>query len=401
MEILIIGGGAAGLMAAICAKEENPSARVTIVEAGDRVGKKLLSTGNGRCNLTNAFAKAEDYAPAKVAGVLSQLPPDKLMEKFSGMGLVCRQEGEGRVYPASDAASSVLDALRLTAAHLGAQEVTGFCVSDVQKVKGGFVVRSGDGRQLRGSRMILTVGGQAASKFTGYDAARALGHTVTKLAPALLPVKTDGAGLKGLNGVRCKCAATLLVDGKPVHREEGEVLFKDFGLSGIAVFQLSRILARQKGKCSIELDLLPGMTDAEAEAFLFDRVEALYWRDTDAFFLGMFHKNVGANLLRMAGIGPGAVEDITTSQVKKLARALKHWTHNVTGTQGFQNAQVTVGGVPMSEVDGETLSSRVCSGLYLAGEVLDVDGPCGGYNLHFAFASALTAAKDIRRRFGV
>ena len=392
-DILIIGGGAAGLMAAIAAKEENPAARVTIAEANDRVGKKLLSTGNGRCNLTNAFAKAEDYAPAKVSSVLDQLPPEKVMEKFAEMGLVCRQEGEGRVYPMSDAASSVLDALRLTAAHYGVEEVTGFCVTAVQKNKNGFVLRADDGRQLKGDAVILTTGGQAASKFTGYDAAKALGHTVTALQPALLPVKTDGAGIKGLNGVRCKCAASLLIDGKPVHREEGEVLFKDFGLSGIAVFQLSRVMARKKGKCVIELDLLPEMTDAQAEEFLMDRVESLGWRSTDAFFLGMFHKNVAGNLLRMAGVAGGQVEDMTLSQLKKLARVMKHWQHNVTGTQGWQNAQVTVGGVPMGEVDETTLASRVCRGLYLAGEVLDVDGPCGGYNLQWAWASGAAAGK--------
>ena len=393
-EILIVGGGAAGLMAAVCAKEENPAAHVTVIEANDRVGKKILTTGNGRCNLTNALATAADYAPAKVAGVFDRMPPQKVMEKFAGMGLVCRQEGEGRVYPASDAASSVLDALRLTAAHSGVAEVTGFCVEDVQRSKNGFVVRSGDGRQLRGDALILTCGGQAASKFTGYDAARALGHTVTKLQPALLPVKTDGAGIKGLNGVRCKCAASLLVEGRPVHREEGEVLFKDFGLSGIAVFQLSRIMARQKGKCVIELDLLPEMTDAQVEEFLFDRVETLGWRGMDTFFLGMFHKNVAGNLLRMAGISGGLVEDMTVSQVKKLARVMKRWQHNVTGTQGWQNAQVTVGGVPMDEVDGITLASRVCRGLYLAGEILDVDGPCGGYNLQWAWASGCAAGRN-------
>lgn len=394
MEILVIGGGAAGLMAAICAKEEAPAARVTIVEAGERVGKKLLSTGNGRCNLTNAFARAEDYAPAEIADVFKQLPPEKLMEKFAQMGLVCRQEGEGRVYPASDAASSVLDTLRLTAAHAGVEEVTGFCVSSVQKSGESFILRAEDGRRLRGTRLILTTGGQAASKFTGYALAKTLGHTVTRLSPGLLPVKTDGVGIKGLNGVRCKCAATLFADGKAVCREEGEVLFKDFGLSGIAVFQLSRVLARQAGKCTIELDLMPDRTDAETEDFLFERADLLHWRNTDTFFLGMFHKNIGANLLRMAGIGQGAVEDMTTSQIKKLAHVLKHWTHTVTGTQGFQNAQVTVGGVPVSEVDGKTLASRACKGLYLAGEVLDVDGPCGGYNLQWAWASGAVAGKN-------
>ena len=390
-EIVIVGGGAAGLMAAVCAKQRDASARVIVLEAGERVGKKLLSTGNGRCNLTNVNARAEDYAPADVGGVLAQEPPSCVMERFEGMGLTCRVEGEGRVYPASDAASSVLDTLRLTAAHLGVEEVVGFCAEQVMHGKKGFTVRAQDGRAVRGDRVILTCGGQAASKFTGYELARALGHTVTALRPGLLPVKTDGAGIRGLNGVRCRCAAVLLRDGRAVRREEGEVLFKDFGLSGIAVFQLTREMARGGGKYEIELDLLPQMDDGQAEEFVLRRAEALGWRGTDAFLLGMFHKNVAANLLKMAGIGAGRVGDVPAAQLKKLARLMKHWRHAVTGVQGFQNAQVTIGGVPLGEVDGSTLASRVCPGLYLAGEVLDVDGPCGGYNLQWAWASGAVA----------
>ena len=196
--------------------------------------------------------------------------------------------------------------------------------------------------------------------------------------------------------MRCKCAATLLCGGKQILREEGEVLFKDYGLSGIAIFQLSRALARQKKdvQAEVELDLLPGMTDAQAEAFLFDRAERLGWRQTDAFFLGMFHKNIAMNLLRAAGIGSGMVEDVTTKQLKVLAHLLKHWGHRVLGTQGgFQSAQVTVGGVPLRETDGESLESKKCPGLYLAGELLDADGPCGGYNLTWAFASGAAAGK--------
>lgn len=395
-DLMIVGGGAAGLMAAICFLEECSQGKVKLLEAGERVGKKLLSTGNGRCNLTNLRAAARDYAPADVSGVLNQLPPQRLIEKMEEMGLPCREESEGRVYPASDAASSVLDTLRLTAEHLGAEEVTGFEAVRVRRDAEGFVAEAADGRRERAKLLLLATGGRAASKFAGYDLARALGHSVTPLIPALLPFKTDAAAIKGLNGVRCKCAATLLCGGKHILREEGEVLFKDYGLSGIAIFQLSRALARQKKdvQAEVELDLLPGMTDAQAEAFLFDRAERLGWRQTDAFFLGMFHKNIAMNLLRAAGIGSGMVEDVTTKQLKVLAHLLKHWGHRVLGTQGsFQSAQVTVGGVPLREADSESLESKKCPGLYLAGELLDADGPCGGYNLTWAFASGAAAGK--------
>ena len=219
-DLMIVGGGAAGLMAAICFLEECPQGKVKLLEAGERVGKKLLSTGNGRCNLTNLRAAARDYAPADVSGVLNQLPPQRLIEKMEEMGLPCREEGEGRVYPASDAASSVLDTLRLTAEHLGAEEVTGFEAVRVRRDAERFVMEAADGRRERAKLLLLTTGGRAASKFAGYDLARALGHSVTPLIPALLPFKTDAAAIKGLNGVRCKCAATLLCGGKQILREE-------------------------------------------------------------------------------------------------------------------------------------------------------------------------------------
>lgn len=393
-QLLILGGGAAGLMAAICAKEARPDVSVTLLEAGERVGKKLLATGNGRCNLTNEWATPADYAPADVQGVLSQLPPDKLMRKMEGMGLVLREEAQGRVYPASDAASSVLDALRLTAAHLQVQEVTGFCADDVRNANGAFQITAADGRRAQGARLVLATGGQAASKFTGYDAARALGHSVSPLHPALLPVKTDGGGIRGLNGVRCKCAATLLVNESAVYQEKGEVLFKEGVLSGIVIFQLTRHMARHKGRYEIELDLLPHLDDAQARQFIAQRARLLNWRGTDTFLLGMLHKNLAANLARAAGIGKGLVGDIPPQSLDALAHIMKHWVHKVTGTQGFQNAQVTVGGVPMGQVDASSLQSRVCPGLYLAGEVLDVDGPCGGYNLQWAWASGAVAGAN-------
>ncbi|MGI5883540.1 MAG: NAD(P)/FAD-dependent oxidoreductase [Candidatus Spyradocola sp.] len=392
-DILILGGGAAGLLAAIAAKRAAPRARVTVLEAGERVGKKILSTGNGRCNLTNLRADAGAYAPAPVEPVLQQFPPARALEAFSRMGLCFREEEDGRVYPASDAASSVLDALRLTGAHLGVVERTGFAAVRARHGRDGFVVEAEDGARASGARLLLATGGKAASRFVGYDIAEQLGHSVTRLSPGLVPLKTDGAGLKGLNGVRCRCAVTLRQGARSLLREEGEVLFKDYGLSGIAVFQLSRALARAAGPCEVEVDLLPGQTPAQAAEGLRARARLLAWRETDAFLLGMMHKNLAANLLRACGIGTMRVGEIPDEKLRRLAETMKGWRHRVTGTQGFQNAQVTVGGVPLSEVEGATLASRRCAGLFLAGEVLDVDGPCGGYNLQWAWASGAVAGK--------
>ena len=394
-DILILGGGAAGLMAAIAAKRAAPGARVTILEAGDRVGKKILSTGNGRCNLTNLRARAEDYAPAPVGAVLGQFPPERVLAAFAQMGLCFREEEDGRVYPASDAASSVLDALRLTCAHLGVRERTGFLAVRARRGREGFTLEAEGGERAQGARLLLATGGKAGSRVSGYDVAGQLGHSVTRLLPGLAPLKTDGAGLKGLNGVRCRCAASLVQGGRTLLREEGEVLFKDYGLSGIAVFQLSRALARAAGPCEAALDLLPDKTPAQAGEWLRARAKLLAWREADAFLLGMMHKNLAANLLRACGIGAVRVEAIPQDALDRLAQRMKDWRHRVTGTQGFPNAQVTVGGVPLAET--EALASKRCPGLYLAGEVLDVDGPCGGYNLQWAWASGACVGEAAAR----
>lgn len=394
-DILILGGGAAGLMAAIAAKRAAPGARVTILEAGDRVGKKILSTGNGRCNLTNLRAQAKDYAPAPVGAVLGQFPPERVLAAFAQMGLCFREEEDGRVYPASDAASSVLDALRLTCAHLGVRERTGFLAVRARRGREGFALEAEGGARAQGARLLLATGGKAGSRVSGYDVAGQLGHSVTRLLPGLAPLKTDGAGLKGLNGVRCRCAASLVQGGRTLLREEGEVLFKDYGLSGIAVFQLSRALARAAGPCEAALDLLPDKTPAQAGEWLRARAKLLAWREADAFLLGMMHKNLAANLLRACGIGAVRVEAIPQDALDRLAQRMKDWRHRVTGTQGFPNAQVTVGGVPLAET--EDLASQRCPGLYLAGEVLDVDGPCGGYNLQWAWASGACAGAAAAR----
>ena len=387
---MILGGGAAGLMAAVFAKQSAPRARVTVLEAGERVGKKLLSTGNGRCNLTNLRAEPADYAPAEPEE-LQRFPPERVLEAFAAMGLRFRTEADGRVYPASDMASSVLDALRLELMHRGVETRAGFAAARARRTKAGFVLETADGARAEGARLLLAAGGRAASRFTGYDLAEQLGHDVTPLAPGLVPIKTETAALKGLNGVRCRCASTLLVRGRLLLREEGEVLFKDYGLSGIAVFQLSRALARAAGPAVVSLDLLPELTEAQAGEMLRARAKLLAWRETDAFLLGLLHKNLAANLLRAAGIGPGKVASVPEAALLRLCAAMKDWHHAVTGTKGFPDAQVTVGGVPLAQTARGTLASRLCPGLFLAGEMLDVDGPCGGYNLQWAFASGALA----------
>lgn len=400
--VAIVGGGAAGLFAAVTAAKAG--AKVTVLEKADRVGRKLLATGNGRCNLTNLRAAAADYhtdCPAAVKAVLEQLPPAQAVARFKQIGLLCREEEEGRVYPYSAQAAAVLDRLRFACAHLGVETENGISVKSIEKSADGFLLTDETGRRVRAGRVLLAAGGAAAPQLGGSsDGCRLLerfGHTVTPLTPALTPVKTDPARVKPLKGVRVRAAVTLLVDGKPGPRELGEVQFTEQGLSGIAVMQLSgRIGADTKGKhaFALSLDLMPDFTREEVRRLLTGRLSYAGEEPVSDFMIGLLPKRVGqmaakeagACLSQPAGSLPGGVWD-------KLARTLKDWRFEAKGTLSWPQAQVMAGGARLCEFDPYTLQSNRVVGLYAAGEVLNVDGPCGGYNLQWAWASGFAAGR--------
>lgn len=400
--VAIVGGGAAGLFAAVTAAKAG--AKVTVLEKADRVGRKLLATGNGRCNLTNLRAAAADYhtdCPAAVKAVLEQLPPAQAVARFKQIGLLCREEEEGRVYPYSAQAAAVLDRLRFACAHLGVETENGISVKSIEKSADGFLLTDETGRRVRAGRVLLAAGGAAAPQLGGSsDGCRLLerfGHTVTPLTPALTPVKTDPARVKPLKGVRVRAAVTLFIDGTPGPRELGEVQFTEQGLSGIAVMQLSsRIGADTKGKHSfaLSLDLMPDFTREEVHRLLTGRLSYAGEELVSDFMTGLLPKRVGqtaakeagACLSQPAGSLPGGVWG-------KLARMLKDWRFEAKGTLSWPQAQVTAGGARLCEFDPVTLQSKRVPGLYAAGEVLNVDGPCGGYNLQWAWASGFAAGR--------
>lgn len=398
--VAIVGGGAAGLFAAVTAARAG--AQVTVLEKADRVGRKLLATGNGRCNLTNLRATAADYhtdCPAAVKAVLEQLPPAQAVARFEQMGLLCREEEEGRVYPYSAQAAAVLDRLRFTCAHLGVGTENGFLVQSIEKNKGGFLLVDDTGRQVRADRVVIAAGGSAAPQLGGSSGGCRLlerfGHTVTPLTPALTPVKTDPARVKPLKGVRVRAAVTLFADGKPERQELGEVQFTEQGLSGIAVMQLSgRIGADTKGThaFALSLDLMPGFTGKEVRQLLAGRLSYAGEEPVSDFMTGLLPKRVGQTAAKEAGAALAQPAGSLPKTVwDKLARILKDWRFEAKGTLSWPQAQVTAGGVRLCEFDPRTLQSNWVPGLYAAGEVLNVDGPCGGYNLQWAWASGFAA----------
>ena len=398
-DCIILGGGASGLCAA--AELGRQGMRVLLLERGARVGKKLLATGNGRCNLSNIRMEASFYGESAdfVRRVYEQTPPDAVMAFFSSLGLMTVAE-EGRLYPRTLAASSVLDVLRRGCAAVSL--ITGCDVTGLSPSRrGGWLVQTKEGPGFCAPRVLMAMGGCAAPGMdtdgAGARLLEWLGHRITPLYPALVQLRCDHPALRSLKGIRVRAALTLLIGGAAAAQEQGELLFTDYGVSGVCVFQLSRYVSpalSQGREVRLLVNLLAEIRDVEG--WLSFRMEAFSSETALALFTGVFPRLLSQALLRQAGIAADApVSSLSRAQRQTLGLAIRAFPLPVIGTQGFAHAQVTRGGVAVEETDPRTMASRLYDGLYLAGEVLDVDGPCGGYNLHFAFASALTAARAI------
>lgn len=405
-DCIILGGGAAGLTAAAALAQSGLS--VTIVERLDRVGKKILSTGNGRCNLSNRDMRAKLYAPCDkfVEQVYQATPPQDVLAFFNQLGLMTVEE-DGRIYPRSMMAASVLDVLRIGCERENITVLTGeTAVSATPSRRGGWSVQLQSGEGLFAPAVLCAMGGSAAPNLgtdgSGVRLLAALGHRASPQLPALVQFKCTHPALKSLKGIRVHAALTLLENNQCIAEESGELLFQDYGVSGVCVFQLSRFAVRalhKKQRVQLAINLLSEIPNACA--WLTERISARQHITASQLLTGVFHRLLAQALLKEARIAQDTpVSFLAEDDVQRLAKAISALTFTVDGTQGFAQAQVTAGGIWTNEVDPSTMQSHLFNGLYLAGEVLDVDGPCGGYNLHFAFASALTAARAIRVQLG-
>jgi len=399
-DAMIIGGGASGLVAA-CALARK-GRRVVLLEKQDRVGRKLLSTGNGRCNLTNLKAGAENYQSGRqaVRAALKAWPPKKVIAFFEALGIPCVADEAKRVYPMSRQAASVLDALRLGCDEAGVETRTGVRVTALNPSEGGFEAACEGGERVYARCALVCTGGLAAPKLgaggDGYRLLEALGHTIVPCFPAIAALITPPEPVRGLKGIRAEAEIALLCRGEPVRCERGELLFADSGVSGIAAMQLAHMVnvALFAGKrCAVRLDFVPGM---DARALLRKRAADLPKRGLGDFLNGIVPKRLGQTLVKAAGLPLDAEAGmLSEKQIDALAGTLSGWTVPITGTQGYDQAQVTGGGASLKDFDVRCMGSLCRDGLFAAGEVLDVDGDCGGYNLQWAWSSALLAAEGI------
>lgn len=402
-QVAVIGGGAAGLTAAIWAARSGASA--VILEHTDRVGKKILSTGNGRCNLTNSKMEASCYRsgdPQFPMEAISQFGWKDTLRWFSSMGLLCRCRMESYYYPMSDQASAVLDCLRMECGRLGITIRTGIQPERIRRMREGrrsFYEIMTDQGEVRADAVILACGSKAApntgSDGSGYELAKSLGHRIIKPLPALVQLRCQGNHYRQLAGIRTEADLRLLVNDREMWRERGELQITDYGISGIPVFQLSRFAARgmdEGKKVRVMIDFLPFMDKKESRIFLEQRFAEFGDRNGEDFLTGVLHKKLAAVLLKMAGIRlDQPVSSASIRQREHLLRAIKEYEALVSSVNPFANAQVCCGGVDVREVDPSTMESRLMGDIYFAGEILDVDGICGGYNLQWAWSSGKVA----------
>ena len=390
-DVIIIGGGASGMMAALAAAENGRS--VLLLERQSRVGRKLLATGNGRCNLTNY-----NTSPARYHGedggfcayALRAFDVGSTLQYFASLGLLTVNEDSGRVYPMSNMAGSVLDVLRYGLEHPRIEVRTGQVVTAVKPAAEGFTVRT-ETDAFTAGKLILAAGGCAGSKvggvMDGYRLAKALGHHRTALYPSLVQLKTDPTYPRALKGVKAECGITVLRGGQTVAENRGEVLFTEYGVSGPAIFDISRAVATGGEGLVCALDFFPDWDLREVLDWLRMRRQTMQAHEASTLLVGSCHTRLGQMLCKAAGFTSQPAADLPDSDLARIARQAKHFALPITGTCGFDQAQVTAGGLCTDEFDPETMGSRLVPGLYACGEVLDVDGDCGGFNLQWAWSS--------------
>lgn len=403
-EGIIIGGGAAGLMAAITAAENG--AGVTILEHMPRVGKKILSTGNGKCNLTNRNLTPDCYRCGTAdfpMTAIGRFSVSDTISFFRRLGVVVTDRN-GYVYPASGQAQTVLDALREKAESLGIRIVTECGTETIKKDGRGFCVRTSCG-VFYGDFLILAAGSKAApatgSDGSGYDLAASLGHKIVKPLPALVQLKCQGDFFRSIAGVRTEAEVSLYTAGKHgelgdlLASDRGELQLTDYGISGIPVFQVSRYASEaldRKKRVLAVLDFFPSLKDEELFSLLKEQRMYLSDRKAESFLNGIFHKKLAALFLKAAGIrGEEMAGRLSDKKLLAVAELVKRTVVEVTAANSFDKAQVCMGGVRVKDVDPCTMESRLVPGLYFAGEILDVDGICGGYNLQWAWSSGYAA----------
>ncbi len=401
--IIIIGGGASGMMAAITAAQLNKKAKVILIEHGDRLGKKILVTGNGKCNLTNRNMDISCYRSDNLSFVedaLSLFGTADTEKFFESIGLLLKEKN-GYMYPYSEQAATVSDVLRAELARCKVDVQLSTRITKIVAKNNRFEVYCEDNKRFVGDRLILATGSKASPKTgsdgSGYDLARQLRHKIIKPLPALVQLICEGNFWKGIAGVRTDANVTVKANGKFVCEERGELQLTEYGISGIPVFQVSRFAVRaldEGNNVSANIDFLPALSEEKIFKFIKSQIEAC-GRSVEECLNGLLNKKITVFILKEAKISPSkALTTLTDKEIKLILKLVKNFEVKVTGSKSFDMAQVCSGGVDTTQIDSRTMQSKQTKGLYFVGELLDVDGICGGYNLQWAWTSGYLAGQD-------
>ena len=401
IRIGVIGGGASGMMAAISAAK--CGAKVTILEGGERVGRKLLSTGNGKCNYSNQELSAEAYHCKNSIWLqesLDQFGAEDAIRFFQGLGMLTKSKA-GYLYPASEQASAVLDVLRNELTASGVEVVTSCKVKELRLNKGEARFAVSDGKHtFYFDKIVLACGGKAAPKTgsdgSGFQLVKSLGLHILPTVPALVQLTVQEDYLKAVSGVRCEGEICVMREGDCLARECGEIQLTDYGISGIPTFQLSRTVnyvLLEQPKVRVILNLLPDMDEEAFETMIRSREKLKKHRTVEEFFTGVLNKKLMMLFIKLAGLKPGQpAAEAPKEALRRVYELCRHFELHVNGSKSYEQAQVCAGGVDVAEVTA-TMEAVKVPGLYIIGEMLDVDGRCGGYNLHWAWCSGYLAGR--------
>jgi len=402
--LIIVGGGAAGLASALISKDSGID--VAIIEGTDRIGKKILTTGNGRCNISNANININSYHsenPNFPAYTLDSFNLEHTVNFFNSLGIPLVTLEGGKMFPMSLQASSVLDILRFAIEEKQIPVYTNTKAKEITKKNNNFKILTSDNVTYDCEKLIIATGGKSAPKTgsdgSGYTLAKQLGHSVTSQVPALVQLKLNYNRLKALSGVKFDGYAEIFIDGKSVQKEFGEILFTDYGISGPPILQLSRVASyslSQNRKITLKIDMLPTIPYENLKQFLENHWFEFKGRSVNDSLIGIINKKVIPIILREAKIEDihKPCNDLQSSEKHDIYALLKKWQFEISGTNSFANAQVTAGGINTKEINPKTLESNIVPNLYFAGEILDVDGDCGGFNLQWAWSSGAIAGKS-------
>ena len=408
-DVVIVGAGAAGLATAIFAAQLGARGRIVVLEGARKPGAKILVSGGSRCNVTNTTVTETDFWGGRrsiVRRVLRGFTAADAATFFGDLGVPLHEEPGGKLFPDSNRSRDVLEALLGAAARSGIRLVTGARVVAVDRVTGGFALRTAAG-SVEAQRIVLATGGRSLPKSgsdgAGYAFAQALGHTLEPQTPALAPLVLDSespAGIhRALSGVALDAEITVWVDGRVSTRLSGALLWTHFGISGPLALNASRHWerARLEGHpASLTLNMRPGKTFEDLDAAWIAAAQARARISVRSLLAMDLPDAVGLAVLGVLGIDRDrALADLCRTDRRRLAHAIAAWPLPVVASRGYDYAEVTAGGVPLSEIDPATMESRVCPGLYLVGEILDVDGRIGGFNFQWAWSTAFAAGRAL------